>query len=41
MSFTVNARETMSGLFMSDPVSLSEEDCVKIFEHPINNVNRS
>ena len=27
-----NARETMGGLFMSDPVNLSSEDCVKIFE---------
>lgn len=27
-----NARETMGGLFMSDPTELSEEDCVKIFE---------
>lgn len=28
----VNARETMGGLFMSDPVPLSTEDCVKIYE---------
>lgn len=27
-----NARATMGGLFASDPVSLSDEDCVKIFE---------
>lgn len=27
-----NARETMGGLFASDPVELSEADCVKIFE---------
>lgn len=27
-----NARVTMGGLFMSDPVELSDEDCVKIFE---------
>lgn len=27
-----NARETMGGLFVSDPVELSDDDCVKIFE---------
>lgn len=27
-----NARDTMGGLFDSDPVDLSDEDCVKIFE---------
>ena len=27
-----NARATMGGLFMSDPVGLSSEDCIKIFE---------
>lgn len=27
-----NARATMGGLFASDPVELSKEDCVKIFE---------
>lgn len=27
-----NARDTMGGLFASDPVELSKEDCVKIFE---------
>lgn len=27
-----NARATMGGLFASDPISLSDEDCVRIFE---------
>ncbi len=27
-----NARDTMGGLFASDPAELSEEDCIKIFE---------
>lgn len=27
-----NARDTMGGLFASDPMELSDEDCVKIFE---------
>lgn len=27
-----NARATMGGLFASDPASLSDEDCIKIFE---------
>lgn len=32
-----NARETMGGLFAADPVKLSQEDCVAIFEKSYRN----
>lgn len=32
LTLAQNARTTMGGLFASDPMELSDEDCVKIFE---------
>lgn len=32
LTLAQNARTTMGGLFASDPVEMSDEDCVKIFE---------
>ncbi|MGN0322903.1 MAG: iron-containing alcohol dehydrogenase [Oliverpabstia sp.] len=32
LTLVQNARTTMGGLFASDPVEMSDEDCVKIFE---------
>lgn len=32
MTFAVNARETMGGLFLSNPCEMSDEECAEIFE---------